>query len=102
MQAQSLRYHDFHLRGYAASDFGTTIALDLVYDYPGHDKAQSRISFSEVACYSFVHTSGAIITDIDEVPVTSLVADEAAFFTEQAHLLGVPELVNDSETRGRR
>ncbi len=28
---EPLRYHDFHLRGYAVSDFGTRIVLDLVY-----------------------------------------------------------------------
>lgn len=86
---ETLRYHDFHLRGYSVSEFGTRIVFDLVYDYPDCDKDESLITFSDVACYSFIHPSGAIITDIDEVDVASLVADEAAFFTEVAPQYGL-------------
>ncbi len=81
---EPLRYHDFHLRGYAVSDFGTRIVLDLVYDYPESDKDESRITFSDVACYSFLHPAGAIITDIVETDIATLVREEAAFFTDVA------------------
>lgn len=85
----ALRYHDFHLRGYSVSDHGQSIELDLVYDYPDEPVECSRITFSGVASYSFVHTDGAIITNILEVPVASLVADEESFFTENSTLYGV-------------
>ncbi len=85
----SLRYHDFHLQGYSVSEGGERIDLDLVYAYPGEAREQSQITFSGVACYSFVHTEDAIITDIPEVPVDALVANEAAFLTENARLYGL-------------
>jgi hypothetical protein len=84
-----LRFHDFHLRGYTVSDFGTRIVLDLVYDYPDVNKDESRITFSDVAYYSFLHPSGAIITDIDEIDVAALVQEDAAFFTEIASQYGL-------------
>ncbi len=86
---EPLRFHDFHLRGYTVSDFGTRIVLDLVYDYPDAGKDESRITFSDVACYSFLHPSGAIITDIDELDVATLVREEAAFFTRVAPQYGL-------------
>ena len=87
---ETLRYHDFHLRGYSVSDFGSRIELDLVHDYPGcPEKVESRITFSGVVCYSFVHPSGAILTEIDEVPVASLVAEELSFLTEAARQHGL-------------
>ena len=85
----ALRFHDFHLRGYSVSEHGQRIELDLIYDYPDEERACSRITFSGVAAYSFVHTHGAIVTDILEVSVASLVAEEASFFTENATLFGV-------------
>jgi hypothetical protein len=70
-----VRYHDFHLAGYSVSDFGGTIVLRLVYDYPGQPHDTSRITFADVSAYHFVHTGGAIITDIDEVPLSQLIAE---------------------------
>jgi len=85
-----LRCHDYHLRGYSVLDFGTRIVFDLSYDYPDNpDKAESCITFADVECYSFVHPSGAIITDIDELDVSTLVMEEAAFFTEAATRYGL-------------
>jgi len=71
-----MKYHDFHLRGYSVESFGSRIVLHLVYDYPGGEKQESRIEFSDVACYSFQHTTGAIITDIEELDVATLVKEE--------------------------
>ena len=69
-----MRYHDFHLDGYEVRDHGSTIVLHLVYDYPGQPKEESLIEFSEVAAYHFVHTGGAIITDLMELPISDLLA----------------------------
>jgi len=67
-----MRYHDFHLAGYEVRDYGSPIALHLVYDYPGQPKEESLIEFSEVGAYHFVHTGGAIITDLAELPISDL------------------------------
>ena len=67
-----MRYHDFHLTGYTVSDFGGTIVLDLECDRPDQTKETSRIKFSDVAAYHFVHTGGAIINEIDEIRVPQL------------------------------
>jgi hypothetical protein len=69
-----MRFHDFHLSGYTVSDFGGTITLHLVFDYPELPKQKSHIRFSDVAAYDFVHTGGAIITGIDEVSLEGLLA----------------------------
>ena len=62
-------YHDFHLSGYEVKDFGGTIILHLNYEYPGVPRMESHIQFSDVACYEFIHTGHAIITDFDEVRI---------------------------------
>jgi hypothetical protein len=67
--SKPLKYHDYHLRGYSVSDFGSTVTLDLLYNYAGRPLKESVICFSGVALYHFTHTGGAIITDIEEVPV---------------------------------
>ena len=67
-----MKYHDYHLRGYSVSDFGKTITLDLVLDYPNHPKDESRIEFSDVAAYNFFHVGRAIITDITETPLSKI------------------------------
>ncbi len=67
-----MRFHDFHLAGYTVSDFGGTIVFDLVYDYPRQPPETSRIKFSDVAAYHFIHTGGAIILDIAELPLAEL------------------------------
>jgi hypothetical protein len=67
-----MRYHDFQLAGYEVTDHGGTIVLHLLYDYPGRAKEESSIEFSEVVAYHFVHTGGAIITDLTELPLDDL------------------------------
>lgn len=81
-----MKYHDFHLRGYSVKDFGARIVLDLVFDYPDRKKEESRIEFRDVACYSFDHACGAIITDIEELNVATLAREEEqklAYFARQ-------------------
>jgi hypothetical protein len=84
-----MKYHDFHLREYSVVDFGNRIALELVYDYPGEERQESRIEFSAVACYSFDHTCGAIITDIEEVDVATLAKEEEQKLVSFAHRRGL-------------
>ena len=67
-----MKYHDFHLRGYSVSDFGKTIRLDLVWNYPNSSKEESVIEFSDVAVYNFIHTGGAIITGIVPTALSKL------------------------------
>ena len=67
-----MRYHDFRLTGYEVRDYGGGVVLHLVYDYPGQAKEESSIEFSGVVAYHFVHTGGAIITDLEELPLGDL------------------------------
>ena len=63
-----MRVHDYHLRGYDVSNFGGEIVLHLELD----EKDQSRILFSDVAAYHFIHTGGTIIFDIEEISIAHL------------------------------
>jgi hypothetical protein len=69
-----VRFHDFHLESYTVTRFGAEITLHLVYDYAGQRRETSAIRFSDVEAYHFVHTGGAIITDIAEAPVAEVFA----------------------------
>lgn len=82
---EHMKFHDFHLKGYSVLESGSRIVLDLMYDYPGVEKEQSRIEFLGVVCYHFKHTMGAIITDIEEVEVSALVEEESALLESFAH-----------------
>ncbi|MEY4588776.1 MAG: hypothetical protein RL497_852 [Pseudomonadota bacterium] len=68
-----MHYHDYHLSKYEVSDRGETIILHLLYEYAGEETDESHIKFSNVALYNFVHTSGTIITDIEEIPVADFI-----------------------------
>ncbi len=59
-----MQYHDYRLRSYSVNDFGSTITLDLIFDYPGSRVRISNIRFNEVILYNFIHLGGTIITDI--------------------------------------
>ena len=85
----SLAFHDFALCAYTVSQSGRQIELALELDTEGSGVLDSRIRFSDVACYRFHHTEGAIITDIDEVAVATVVDQEADFLRERAHRNGV-------------
>lgn len=92
-----MRYHDFHLVGYTVSDFGNTITLHLVYDYPGQAKEESVIQFSDVALYHFVHTGSAIITNINEELIENLLHWNWSNLSEWSRLHGDYDLWdNDS------
>lgn len=102
-----MNYHDFHLRGYSVESFGSRVVLDLVYDYPSREKQESRIEFSDVACYSFEHTTAAIITDISELDVDTLVKEEEqklALFARQHGLkfwkTGISDYIVDLQNEG--
>jgi hypothetical protein len=70
-----VRFHDFHLAGYTVGQFGGEIVLHLVDDYPPRPKEESHIKFSDVAAYHFVHTGGAIILDIAQIPLSELLRE---------------------------
>ena len=91
-----MRFHDFHLKGYSVLESGARIILDLAYDYPGVEKEQSRIEFSDVACYHFNHTTAAIITDIEEVDLKTLVEEQAALLVSFAHKHGLAHWRTDA------
>ncbi len=65
-----MRFHDFHLSGYSVCKFGGEIVLHLIYDYPPQPPEESHIRLGDVEFYHFVHTGGAIILDIAEVPLS--------------------------------
>jgi hypothetical protein len=83
-----VRFHDFHLAGYSVSDFSATIVLELVYDYPDQPAETSRIKFSDVEAYHFVHTGGAIILDIAQVSVAELLQQVGDQLAERWRLHG--------------
>ena len=86
---EPLRYHDFQLRAYSVQAFGKRIEFDLVFRAPDSDWFDSRITFSDVVCYRFTHPSAAIITEIDEVELQSLVSEEASDLTNMASHYGL-------------
>ena len=81
-----MRFHDFHLSGYSVRDFGGEIVLHLIYDYPPQPPEESHIRFGDVEFYHFVHTGGAIILDIAEIPLSEFItrfADRLAEWDRQ-------------------
>lgn len=70
-----MRCHDYHLSRYEVADGGKTVVLHLVRSYPGEEIDRSCITFHEVALYNFIHTDGAIITDIDEISIQEFIAE---------------------------
>jgi hypothetical protein len=90
-----MRYHDFHLAGYTVSDFGGTVTLHLVYDYPGQAKEESVIQFADVVAYHFIHTGGAIITEIAEEPIAGLFQRNGRDLVEWWRLHGGYQLWDD-------
>ncbi len=70
-----MRFHDHHLAAYVVGEFGKTITLHLEFAPPGLPRQESTIEFSDVAAYQFIHTGGAIIADIREVPLADLLRD---------------------------
>lgn len=90
-----MRFHDFHLSGYDVRKFGGEIVLHLVYDYPPQPPEESHIRFRDVAFYHFVHTGGAIILDIAQIPLTEFVDRFADRMAEWDRQHGVSRWVSD-------
>lgn len=84
-----MRFHDYHLSKYEVSDFGETITLHLVFDYPEREKHISRINFTGVALYHFTHSMRTIILDIEECPVAELLEEAGRDITEWSRRYGV-------------
>ena len=84
-----MQYHDYHLRGYTVSEFGTKLTLHLTWNYPAENRADSFIDFMQVACYHFSHTHGTVLTDIDEKPLETILKEEEKFLTNAAQQDGV-------------
>lgn len=73
-------YHDFHLRGYTVSDFGRSLSLDLISG--GDPQRLTELNFFGVASYRIVHTGGAIITYILEMPFLDAIKETDFDFIE--------------------
>ena len=84
-----MRYHDYHLDRYEVSNRGEVIIFYLVYGYPGEETDESVIKFTDVVLYHFIHTTGAIITDIYEEPIREFVEKWSKEITEWNRMLGV-------------
>lgn len=96
-----MRFHDFHLAGYRVSDFGATICLELVYDYPGQPKEASVIEFSDVAAYHFVHTGPATMNHIAEDSIEAFLKRHGPSLAEWWRLYGGVHLWHDDPAKYR-
>jgi hypothetical protein len=92
-----MRFHDYKLDSYTVSDYGARIVLELKYEYPGTENQNSHIEFTEVTCYHFNHTTGAIITEIEEVALEALVVEESALLESFAREHGLAHWETDVE-----
>jgi hypothetical protein len=90
-----MRFHDFHLSGYDVRRFGGEIVLHLIYDYPPQPPEESHIRFRDVGFYHFVHTGGAIILDIEQIPLDHFVNQFAGRLAEWDRQHGVSRWDND-------
>ncbi len=90
-----MRYHDFRLEGYAVTKFGGEILLELVWNYPDSPFERSRIRFTDAATYHFVHTSGAIIIEIAEIPLPDLLMEHGDQLAEWHRLHGISHWKED-------
>ena len=86
-----MRFHDYHLRGYTVSEFGSRIVLDLVFEYEGLPRQVSKIEFSSVVMHNFVQTGGVIITDIVEMSAEHFVGRQRSVLDDAAKWIGVGE-----------
>lgn len=93
----SVQYHDYRLRGYRIEDLGAVVTLDLVYDYPGAVVRESQIRFQHVKLYQFLHTAPAIITSIEEVPLTTVLAEHGSSIRRWATRQGVAGWRSDTQ-----
>jgi hypothetical protein len=82
----AVRYHDFHLTGYSVRNYGSELVLHLELPLGGDD--ESHVRFADVEAYHFVHTGGAIIVDILEIPLAELLDSDWNQLAERWRLHG--------------
>ena len=97
-----MHYHDYHLRGYTVSEFGKRIVLDLVFDYAGLPKAESRIEFTGVAAHQFTLGMGAIIVEIVEEPIAAFVESQRPLLAQIANEIGLAHWVAPGDDYAQR
>ena len=97
-QLTMLKFHDYHLQKYEVADHGKTVKLFLGFGYPGKETDFSEITFTEVAIYHFVHTAHSIITDIENIPLSSLFEEEKENLQKWNLYYGVDIWKGDIET----
>ena len=84
-----MRFHDYYLDRYEVSNGGEEVTFYLIYRHPGVEADESSITFSDVVLYNFIHTTGAIITDIYEEHVGNFIRDSEKEILEWNRLYGV-------------
>ena len=84
-----MRCHDHDLCGYEVRDFGGTIVLHLQLRSSDGTVVQSTIRFDDVVFYHFVHTSPAIILDIEEIPLARFMSCQQVALAKWHTQLGV-------------
>lgn len=84
-----MKYHDYHLESYEVFDRGESITFNLVYGYPGEETDKSIIKFKGVALYHIINTTGAIITDIEDVSIGALLSQVSSEVIEWKRMYGV-------------
>lgn len=90
-----MKYHDYHLESYEAFDRGESITFNLVYGYPGEETDTSIIKFTGVALYHIINTTGAIITDIEEVSIDALLSEASSEVIEWNRMYRVKHWKSD-------
>ena len=95
-----MRYHDYHIDKYEVSDRGGTITFHLVNGYLGAETEVSRIVFTEVTLYNFIHTDNAIITDIYEVNPSGLIEEISSEVIEWNRMHRIKLWENNSKEYG--
>ena len=92
-----MKFHDYHWESYKVSERGERIELNLVYGYPGEETDDSQITFNGVALYHFIHCHGAIITDIEQIPLKGFVLSMEKELTEWNRMHGLKYWQSDVE-----
>ena len=68
---------------------GESIQVHPVSSLSGRPRDESILKFKGVALYHFVHSDGAIITDVEEVPVDLLLDEKSDFISARGKSSGV-------------
>ena len=110
-----MRYHDFHLKEYTVSNHGAIVTLCLIKTEgsapEAKQKVESHIEFSDVETYNFIHSGGAILTDILEVSLEQMINEVYPKLAEWSIQIGPPtwywketaaEYLNSLQERGCR